>query len=116
MVTTAKVDRAMARNTTAKPDKIPPKKPRGTPREGTSTVEYSSELKQAVAQIERQFGEGAIMALGSQQLAQIEGISTGSLSLDIALGGPGIPRGRVAEVYGPESSGKTTLALHVVAQ
>ena len=73
-------------------------------------------LTNTLAQIEKQFGQGAIMPLGSGQGARIEGIPTGSLSLDIALGGQGIPRGRVAEVFGPESSGKTTLALHVVAQ
>ncbi|MCS7303971.1 MAG: recombinase RecA [Thermoguttaceae bacterium] len=73
------------------------------------------ELKSAISQIEKQYGEGAIMPLGSQQIGQIEGISTGSLSLDLALGGQGIPRGRVVEIFGPEASGKTTLALHVVA-
>jgi len=66
--------------------------------------------------IERTYGEGSIMPLGADQRAKIEGIPTGSLSLDIALGGQGIPRGRIAEVYGPESSGKTTLALHVIAE
>ncbi len=73
-------------------------------------------LKTTVAQIEKQFGEGAIMALGANYSKRIEGIPTGSLSLDIALGGQGIPRGRIVEIFGPESSGKTTLALHVVAQ
>ncbi|MBN1911434.1 MAG: recombinase RecA, partial [Pirellulales bacterium] len=73
-------------------------------------------LKMTVAQIEKDFGEGAIMPLGSQQTVAVAGISTGSLSLDMALGGFGIPRGRVVEIFGPESSGKTTLALHVVAQ
>ncbi len=73
-------------------------------------------LKNTVAQIEKEFGEGAIMALGSSKTAKIEGIPTGSLSLDIALGGQGIPRGRIVEVFGPESSGKSTLALHIVAQ
>ncbi len=73
-------------------------------------------LKNTVAQIEKEFGEGAIMPLGTDHPAQIPGISTGCLSLDIALGGQGVPRGRIAEVYGPESSGKTTLALHVVAE
>ncbi len=73
-------------------------------------------LKTALAQIEKQFGEGAIMPLGGEQAAAIEGISTGSLSLDLALGGHGIPKGRIVEIFGPESSGKTTLALHVVAQ
>lgn len=79
-------------------------------------LEAHPSLKTAVAQIEKEFGEGAIMALGSEKIAQIEGIPTGSLSLDIALGGQGIPRGRVVEIFGPESSGKLTLALHVVAQ
>jgi recombination protein RecA len=73
-------------------------------------------LKDTVAQIEKQFGEGAIMPLGADKMGPIEGISTGSLSLDLALGGQGIPRGRVVEIFGPESSGKTTLALHVIAQ
>jgi recombination protein RecA len=72
-------------------------------------------LKTTVAQIEKQFGEGAIMPLGSGQIQAIEGISTGSLSLDLALGGVGVPKGRIVEVFGPESSGKTTLALHIVA-
>lgn len=73
-------------------------------------------LELAVAQIKKQFGEGAIMSLGSQRSSKEIGvISTGALSLDIALGIGGIPRGRVVEVYGPESSGKSTLALHIVA-
>jgi len=72
-------------------------------------------LRTTVAQIEKQFGEGAIMPLGVDQMGPIAGISTGSISLDIALGGQGIPTGRVVEIFGPESSGKTTLALHVVA-
>ncbi len=72
-------------------------------------------LKNTIAQIEKQFGEGAIMSLGAESAVQIEGISTGSLSLDIALGGQGVPKGRIIEIFGPESSGKTTLALHIVA-
>ena len=72
-------------------------------------------LKTAVQQIEKQFGDGSIMALSGEQQSRIRGISTGSLSLDIALGGQGFPCGRIIEVYGPESSGKTTLALHVIA-
>jgi len=82
----------------------------------SSMLEDNPTLKTTVAQIEKQFGEGAIMPLGWDKTGRIEGISTGSLSLDIALGGQGIPRGRVVEVFGPEASGKTTLALHVVAQ
>lgn len=79
-------------------------------------IEKNAALKNTVAQIEKQFGEGAIMPLGADKMKPIEGISTGSLSLDLALGGWGIPRGRIIEIFGPESSGKTTLALHVVAQ
>ena len=76
----------------------------------------NSQLKTTLQQIEKQFGEGSIMALGAGANTTIEGIPTGSLSLDMALGGQGIPRGRVIEVFGPESSGKTTLALHVAAE
>jgi recombination protein RecA len=81
-----------------------------------SMLEQNGALKNTVAQIEKEFGEGAIMALGNDFSLKIEGIPTGSLSLDIALGGQGIPRGRIIEIFGPESSGKTTLALHVIAQ
>jgi recombination protein RecA len=72
-------------------------------------------LQQVIAQIEKQYGQGAIMQMDEHKYARIEGIPTGSLSLDIALGGVGIPRGRVTELFGPESSGKTTLALHIIA-
>jgi recombination protein RecA len=78
-------------------------------------IEAHPALKNTLAQIEKEFGEGAIMPLGISTASPINGIPTGSLSLDIALGGQGIPCGRVAEIFGPESSGKTTLALHVVA-
>ena len=73
-------------------------------------------LETALAQIEKQFGKGAVMKLGSNVAMQVDAISTGSLSLDLALGVGGMPRGRVVEIYGPESSGKTTLALHVLAE
>jgi len=73
-------------------------------------------LSNALAQIEKTFGAGAIMRLGARSHMEIEGISTGSLSLDLALGGKGLPRGRIIEMFGPESSGKTTIALHAVAQ
>jgi len=73
-------------------------------------------LETALGQIEKQFGKGAVMKLGQNATMNVEAIPTGSLSLDIALGIGGVPRGRIIEVYGPESSGKTTVALHVVAQ
>jgi recombination protein RecA len=103
-------------NRMAKPDKKEKKSGRPAGTKPTSFLENSPELRNTVAAIEKQFGEGAIMPLGADRVVPIEGISTGSLSLDIALGGQGIPRGRVIEVFGPESSGKTTLALHVVAE
>jgi recombination protein RecA len=74
-----------------------------------------SALSRAVQQIEKQFGKGSVMRLDSDHMPQIEGFPTGSLSLDIALGGVGIPKGRIIEVFGPESSGKTTLTLHAIA-
>jgi recombination protein RecA len=80
------------------------------------SMEKNKAIETAVAQIERAFGKGSIMRLGSAQVVEVETISTGSLGLDIALGVGGLPRGRVVEVYGPESSGKTTLALQTVAE
>ncbi|MBR5228883.1 MAG: recombinase RecA, partial [Firmicutes bacterium] len=73
-------------------------------------------LEAALQQIQKQFGKGAIMKLGDDRGLNIETISTGSISLDVATGVGGIPRGRITEIYGPESSGKTTLALHIVAE
>ena len=73
-------------------------------------------LNNALSQIEKTFGAGAIMKLGEGSHMEVEGISTGALSLDLALGGKGLPRGRMVELFGPESSGKTTIALHAVAQ
>jgi len=73
-------------------------------------------LESALAQIERNFGKGSIMKLGDKPAMDVEAVSTGSLGLDIALGIGGLPKGRIIEIYGPESSGKTTLALHVVAE
>ncbi len=73
-------------------------------------------VDQAISQIEKQFGRGSIMKMGSERLLDIPAISTGSLSLDMALGIGGVPRGRVVEIFGPESSGKTTLALHIAAE
>ena len=73
-------------------------------------------LSAALGQIEKQFGKGAVMRMGDKAIEAIESIPTGSLMLDIALGIGGLPRGRVVEIYGPESSGKTTLTLQVIAQ
>src|SRR5262245_21286198 len=70
----------------------------------------------ALGQIEKQFGKGSIMRLGEQPNMGVEAISTGALALDLALGIGGLPRGRVVEIFGPESSGKSTLAMHVVAE
>ncbi len=79
-------------------------------------LEREPGLKTTLEQIDKAFGDGAIMPLGASQHLAIDGIPTGSLSLDMALGGKGIPRGRMIEIYGPESSGKTTLALHIGAE
>ena len=73
-------------------------------------------VEQAISQIEKQFGRGSIMKMGEERVIDVPAISTGSLALDIALGIGGVPRGRVLEVFGPESSGKTTLALHIAAE
>ncbi|MFR8003877.1 MAG: recombinase RecA [Hydrogeniiclostridium sp.] len=81
-----------------------------------AAADRNSALETAIAQIEKQFGKGAVMRLGQNQAMQVEAISTGSLSLDLALGIGGLPRGRITEIYGPESSGKTTLALHCIAE
>jgi recombination protein RecA len=80
------------------------------------TMDRQKALDAALAQIDRAFGKGSAMKLGSKEAMNIEAISTGSLGLDIALGIGGLPRGRIIEIYGPESSGKTTLALHTVAE
>ena len=81
----------------------------------SASVDKSKAVDSAISQIERQFGKGSIMKLGSQTIVDVPVISTGAISLDRALGVGGLPRGRVIEIYGPESSGKTTLALHAVA-
>jgi recombination protein RecA len=81
-----------------------------------SSMDKTKALDAALSQIERAFGKGSIMRLGQQKVLEIETIPTGSLGLDIALGVGGLPRGRVIEIFGPESSGKTTLALHTVAE
>jgi recombination protein RecA len=81
-----------------------------------SSMDKSKALSAALSQIERQFGKGSVMKLGKSDKIEIEAISSGSLGLDIALGIGGLPRGRIVEIFGPESSGKTTLALHCVAE
>ena len=82
----------------------------------TVNEERKKALEAAMAQIEKQFGKGSVMKLGEVSAMNVEAIPTGSLSLDIALGIGGVPRGRVVEIFGPESSGKTTVALHVIAE
>ena len=82
----------------------------------TENTEKKKALEAALSQIEKQFGKGSVMKLGEATVMDVEAIPTGSLSLDIALGIGGIPRGRIVEVYGPESSGKTTLTLHMIAE
>ena len=79
-------------------------------------TEKKKALEMAMSQIEKQFGKGSVMKLGEFKAMEVEAISTGALSLDMALGIGGVPRGRIIEIFGPESSGKTTLALHVVAE
>ena len=82
-----------------------------------NSVDKTKALDAALSQIERAFGKGSIMRLGqNDKVVEIETVSTGSLSLDIALGVGGLPKGRIVEIYGPESSGKTTLALHTIAE
>src|SRR5437870_3680728 len=83
---------------------------------GGTSMDKSKALSDALSQIERQFGKGSIMKLGQSDRIEIDSVPSGSLGLDIALGIGGLPRGRVVEIYGPESSGKTTLALHTAAE
>ena len=82
----------------------------------TENTEKKKALEAAMSQIEKQFGKGSVMKLGEFKAMEVEAIPTGALSLDMALGIGGVPRGRIIEVFGPESSGKTTLALHIVAE
>ena len=123
MVTDTKLDGSKVTNRMAKSTKAKkPKRKQSTNGKSakeskvTAAIENNAQLKTTLQQIEKQFGEGSIMPLGSERRGPIQGISTGCLSLDLALGGPGVPRGRVIEIFGPESSGKTTLALHIAAQ
>ncbi|MDD2433971.1 MAG: recombinase RecA [Bacilli bacterium] len=81
-----------------------------------STVDYEQKLAETIKNIQKQFGEGAVMKLGDRTSVQTDAVSSGSLALDYALGVGGYPRGRIIEIYGPESSGKTTVALHAIAE
>jgi recombination protein RecA len=103
---------ASNKNASKKKDKSAPSEPSGL----ENIFKKEPGLRTTLQQIEKQFGEGSIMPLGGESQLKVEGISTGSLSLDMALGGVGIPRGRIIEIFGPESSGKTTVSLHICAQ
>ena len=83
---------------------------------GANADEKAKALSTAIEQLEKKYGSGTVMRLGENVSMNVEHISTGSLSLDLALGIGGLPRGRITEIYGPESSGKTTIALHAVAE
>ena len=89
---------------------------KSTKNQEADSKEKNKALEAAISQITDNFGKGSVMKLGQRRAMDIESISTGSLSLDLALGIGGLPKGRIVEVYGPESSGKTTLALQVVAE
>ena len=90
-------------------------KKKSVPVVAAPTTDKKKALETAIARIEKDYGKGTIMRLGDDIPVNVESLSTGSLSLDLALGIGGVPRGRIVEIYGPEASGKTTLALHVVA-
>jgi recombination protein RecA len=114
MVTAVKMNNRMAKKET-----LPEKSAEGKAgaKSGHDPLANHPQLKNTIAQIEKAFGEGSIMPLGAESgTTRVQGIPTGSLSLDLALGGLGLPKGRIIEIFGPESSGKTTLALHAVAR
>jgi recombination protein RecA len=113
MVTATKTNNRMAKKETAPVKSSGKHDPAAA---GEALMDDHPALKTAVQQIEKQYGEGSIMPLGTGMNGPISGIPTGSLSLDMALGGVGVPKGRIIEIFGPESSGKTTLALHVIAR
>jgi recombination protein RecA len=92
------------------------KETKETASQKAEAAEKAKALDSALVQIEKQFGKGAVMKLNADAMREIPVISTGALSLDLALGVGGVPRGRIIEIYGPESSGKTTLTLHIVAE
>ena len=82
----------------------------------SASDEKKKALENAMAQIEKMYGAGAVMKLGQTKSLNVEAVPTGSMTLDLALGIGGVPRGRIVEIYGPESSGKTTVALHIIAE
>ena len=91
-------------------------KEKEAPAAAETTDERSKALKLAIEKIEKDYGKGSIMKLGDKATVNVDAIPTGALALDVALGIGGVPRGRIIEIYGPESSGKTTLAQHIVAE
>jgi recombination protein RecA len=116
MVTaTAGVKGLMAKEAKDKAAKLDESRGRKAAKPGSAFLDDNPTLRNTLAQIEKEFGEGSIMPLGVDAQKPIEGVSSGSLSVDLALGGKGFPRGRIIEIFGPESSGKTTIALHAVA-
>ena len=94
-------------NTKKKPDMLP---------KGSDKEAKRKALQTAIAQLERDYGAGTVMKLGESNALEVQAVSTGSISLDLALGIGGVPRGRIIEIFGPESSGKTTVALHIIAE
>ena len=103
--------------TEKKAEKTPAKAPKpAVDADRARAAERAKALEAALGQIDKQFGAGSVMRMGEKETMAIEAVSTGALPLDIALGVGGVPRGRVVEIFGPESSGKTTLALQVIAQ
>lgn len=102
-------------STTEPPEPVRPDH-RGAQLAASAANDREKALDAALAQIERQFGKGSVMRLGEDGRAPVEVIPTGSIALDVALGIGGLPRGRIVEIYGPESSGKTTVALHAIAE
>src|SRR5215211_432219 len=101
---------------TPQPSRQPQARQQGRGELNVMSTDRDKALDMALSQIDKQFGKGSIMRMGEKGSMAIEAISTGALALDLALGIGGLPRGRVTEIYGPESSGKSTLAMHVVAE
>ncbi|MCB9842881.1 MAG: recombinase RecA [Phycisphaeraceae bacterium] len=111
----AKNGKAQTKDTAVKERAMPATPASSAPVDDKAAKERAASLERTVSQIEKAFGKGAIMRLDESAIAAVPGVGTGSLSLDLALGGKGIPLGRIVEIFGPESSGKTTVALSVIA-